>query len=137
MANLVYSKMLDLQATCAYLDHTRLFPFRGCARSKPPSLTALPSLTLFRLTQVYVWMAHQLINLENSCWELWSCKTAKGNLERHTRDRVIPSHSHSDNCVFDSIDHVPPNILNSSHSTKLYIFENSAAVIRMINKGQV
>ena len=32
--------------------------------------------------------------------ETLSCNTAKGKFERHKRDRVIPSHSHSDNCVF-------------------------------------
>ena len=64
MANLVYSKMRHLQETCriqnqrqevycAYLDHTRLFPSCGYARSKPQVLTAVPSLKSFRLTQVY------------------------------------------------------------------------------------
>ena len=37
------------------------------------------------------------------------------------RDRVIPSHAHSDACVFESIDHVPPNI------PTLYIFERSCS----------
>ena len=51
------------------LDHTRLFPFRGCARSKPQFLTAVPSLKLFRLTQVYVWMGCQLYNFGRVCWK--------------------------------------------------------------------
>ena len=65
-----------------------------------------------------------------------SCKAAKVNLERHKRERVIPSHSHFDNCVFESIDHAPPNFPNSSHSTQLYLFEDNAAVIQMINEGR-
>ena len=64
----------------------------------------------------------------SSIW--WMC--LGNNFERHTRERVTPSHSHSDNRVFESIDHVPPNIPNSSHSTQLYLFEDNAAVIQMI-----
>ena len=54
---------------------------------------------------------------------------AKGNFE------VTPSHSHSDACAFESIDHVPPNIPNSLHSTQVYICEDNAAVIQMMNEG--
>ena len=50
-----------------------------------------------------------------------SSKPAKENIGRHNRERVTASHSHSDNSVFESIDKVPPNIPNSSHSTQLYI----------------
>ena len=48
--------------------------------------------------------------------ETLSREPAKGNFGRHTRERVIPSHSHSDSCFFESIDHVPPNIPNSTHT---------------------
>ena len=67
--------------------------------------------------------------------ETLSCKPSMGNLERHTRERVIPSHSHFDNCVFESIDHVQPNNPNRSLSTKLYPFVDNAAV-QMTNKGR-
>ena len=74
IANLVYSKMLHLQVTyetpnqrqevhCAYLDHMCLFQCHGCAKSKPQFLTAVPSLKLFRLMQVYGWTVHQRLNL--------------------------------------------------------------------------
>ena len=43
---------------------------------------------------------------------------------RRKRERVNQSHSH---CVFESIDHVPPNIPVCSHSTQLDIFEDNAA----------
>ena len=86
--------------------------FLDVQKSEPQFLTAVQSLKLFRLTQVYVWMDYRLFNLESVSWKHYS---AKGNPERHKRERVIPSHSHSDNCVFESIDHVPHNIPNSSH----------------------
>ena len=38
-------------------------------------------------------------------------KPAEGNLDRHKRERVIPSRSRPDNCVFfESFDNVLPNI---------------------------
>ena len=49
-----------------------------------------------------------------------SSGSAKGNCERHKRERVNPCHSHSD----------------SSHSTLLYLFEDNAAVIQKNNKGR-
>ena len=64
------------------------------------------------------------------------CRSAQGNCERDGREGVIPTHSHFDTCVFESIDHVPPNIPNSTHTTSLYIFEDNAAVFQMINKGR-
>ena len=122
---------------CAYFYHVRLFPFHECARSKTQCLlTAVPSLKLFRLTQVYVWMEYQVFSFESACVEILSCKASNGSLERRKRDGVIPSHSHSDVCVFESMDHVPHDIPNNSHSTQLYIFEGNAAVIQMINKGR-
>ena len=80
IANLVLPRMLHLQVTCkvqnqrqevycAYLGHTRLFQFRGCARSKPQFLTAVQSLQLFRWTQVYVCMDYQLLNFRNVSWK--------------------------------------------------------------------
>ena len=57
------------EVCCAYLDHTRLFPSRGCARSKPQFLTAVESLKLFRLTQVHVWMVYQLYNFGSAYWK--------------------------------------------------------------------
>ncbi len=79
IANLVSSKMLHWQVTCgsqnqrqevycAHLDHTRLFPFHGCARSNLQFLTVL-SLKLFRLTHVHAWMAYQLFNFGCACWK--------------------------------------------------------------------
>ena len=90
-ANLVNSKVLHLQVTCAiqnqrqddycaYWDHTRLLPSRGCARRKPQFLTAMQSLKLCRSTQVYVWMVYQLSNLESVCWNHFPVTSAKGNM---------------------------------------------------------
>ena len=134
-ANFDDFKMLHLQATCetqnqrqevycAYLDHTRLFPFRGCARSKPQFLTAVPSLKLYRLTQVDVWMTRKLFNFGSVCWERYSVSQPRETLS--VTIAKGSSHSHSDICVLESIDHVPPNIPNSSHSTQLY--KNSKSI---------
>ena len=79
-------------------------------------------------------MDYQLFNFRDCVLATLSSKPAKRNLER--RERFIPFHSHSDNCVFESIDHVTPNISNSLHSTQLYLSEDNAAVIQMINEGR-
>ena len=81
-------------------------------------------------------MDYQLFNFRDRVLETSSSRPAKVNLERHTRERVIPFHSHSENCVFESIHHVTPKISNSLHSTQLYLSEDNAAVIQMINKGR-
>ena len=52
----------------------------------------------------------------------------------HAKESFRP-HSHFDNCVFESIDHVQPNNPNRSLSTKLYPFVDNAAV-QMTNKGR-
>ena len=68
--------------------------------------------------------------------ETLSTKPIKGNLECHKRERVIQFHSQFDKCVFGSVDDVPHNISKSAHPTQLYMFEDDAAVIQMINKGR-
>ena len=68
--------------------------------------------------------------------ETQSIKPAKKNLERHKREGVIPSRSHSDNSVSESVDCIPPNIPNSSHLTRLHLFADTAAEIQRINKGR-
>ena len=68
--------------------------------------------------------------------ETLSSKPAKGNLECHKRERVIQFLSQFDNCVFGSVDDVPPTISNSAHPTQLYMFKDNVAVIQMINKGR-
>ena len=80
IATLVYSEMRHLQVTCgiqnqrreaycAYLEQSRLFQFHGCARSKPQFPTAVPSLRLFRWTQVYEWTVCQRFSLGNAYWK--------------------------------------------------------------------
>ena len=120
---------------CVLGSHT-FVPFFRCARSKPQILTAVQSLKLFRWTQVYEWTVYQIYKFGTCVLEALSSKPAEGNFERHTLERVIPSRSHTDNGVFESIDHVPPENPNNSQSAQLHIFEDNAAVIHMINKGQ-
>ena len=70
-----------------------------------------------------MWVDYQLFN------ETLSSTPAKVNFERHTRKRVIPSHSHSGTCVFESTENFPPNIPKGSHSTQLNLFEDNVAVL--------
>ena len=74
---------------CTSLDHTRLFQFRGCARSKPQFLTAVQSLIFYPGAGLRV---DGSLGLQFVLERL----SSKGNFERHMRERVIPSHSHSD-----------------------------------------
>ena len=128
-------KIKRQEVYCAYSDHTRLFQYYGCARSKPQFLTAVQSLKLCRLTQALRMNGFTSSSICRTCLgNFIRCKPAKGNLERHKRERVIPSHSHSDDGVFELIDHVPINVPNSSHWTELYPVEDSAAVIQIITK---
>ena len=64
----------------------------------------------------------------------WSGRCFGGALPEIYEHVEGPSHSHSDHCVSEPIDHVPPNIPNSSHSTQLHRHVDTAAVIPMINK---
>ena len=114
----VCSNFMDVQeANRSFSQQCRVWNyFAGC------------SFTNGRVTSDSIW--------EFVFWKPLSCKPAKRNLDRHKRARVIPSLPHSDKCAFESIDHVPPNIPSSSHSTKLYLFEDKAAAIQMINKGR-
>ena len=147
IANLVYSRTLHLQATweiqnqrqevyCAYLDHTHLFQFRGCARSKPQFLSGSAESEIISLDAGLRVDGLPALQFGECVLETSSSKPDMGNPERHTREKVIPSPSHSANSVFESIDHVPPNIPNSSHSTQLYLFEDNVVVIQMFNKGR-
>ena len=104
---------------CAYSDHTRLFQFRG---SKPQFLTAVQSLELFRSTQGFRVDGLPALQRWEYVLETLSSKLAEGNLERHTCEGTISSHSHSDNCVF--------------FSNQLYLFADNAAVIQMNHKGR-
>ena len=126
--------MLHLQVTCeihnpcqkvycAFLNLSRLLPLRGRARSKTQvshssaesEITSLEAgLRMDGLPALQCW---------ECVLEASSSEPAEGNLECHKRERVIQSNSHSDTCVFDSIDHVPRNIPNSSHSNQLFLFK--------------
>ena len=47
------------------------------------------------------------------CWERVLESLTVRHFERRTREEVIPSDSHSANCVSESVDHVPHKIPNS------------------------
>ena len=66
-------------------------------------------------------MVNQFFNNGSVCW-----KNCPLRWQRETFRVTHENDSRSDNCIFESIDHVPPNIPNSSHSTQLYTSEDSA-----------
>ena len=69
--------------------------------------------------------------------ETLSSELAKGNIDRRTRERIIPSASHFDTCVFESINwYRTTNIHNSAHSIRFYLFEYNAGVIQVGNTGR-
>ena len=53
------------------------------------------------------------------------CRSTKGNCERHGREGVIPTHSHFDTCVFESVDHLPPNIPNRGPTQPNFTFSKT------------
>ena len=67
--------------------------------------------------------------------ETFSSELAKGNLERHQRERVIQSYSHSDSCILETLDHVPLHIPNRPIQPKFTSTKN-ATMIQIIKKGQ-
>ena len=110
IASKVYSKMLHLQVTCGIQNQRQEV---HCAHFG--SHTFLPiSWMCKKQTAVSHSSAEFQINSLDArlrvdglpalqFWEsvlaTFSSKPTKGNLERHKRERVIPSHSLSDNCV--------------------------------------
>ena len=119
----------------------RLFSSRGRERSKPQFLTTVQSLKLFRLTQVDVLMVYQLFNFVNVCWKHYSASqqsetlSAMNAIESFSIIHILAL-AYLAIAYFESIDHVPLNIPNRSHSTQSYIFEDNAAAIQMINEGR-
>ena len=76
---------------CAYLDHTRLSTFRGCARQ---FLTAVPILNLLRLTQVHVLMDYQLVYVGTVCWKRYPVDQPRETLSvTNARESIRLIHS--------------------------------------------
>ena len=101
----------DLKSTSG---STRLFPFRCCARSKPQFLTAVLDPSWRR-------DGSPALQIGDCVLETLSSEPAKGNLERHTRERVSPSLSHTDTIVFLSrlttFHSTLPSVQKQSNST--------------------
>ena len=72
-------------------------------------------------------MVHQFFNLEGVL-ETLSSRSVKGNFER--RSHIVTFVYLSPLTAFLR------DIPNSSHAIQLYIFEDNAVVIQMINKGR-
>ena len=118
---------------CAHLDQIRLFQVHGRARSNLQFLTPVRFWNYFAWRRfTYGWFTR----LGTACWKHCLVKQSRETSSVLKRERVFPSHSHFDTCVFESFDHVPANIPNSSHSTQLYLFEDNLALILMIHEGR-
>ena len=132
--------MLQLQVTCgiqnqrqevycALLHHTRLFTIKKhtavshcSAESQIISLDA--GSRMEGLQAVEFW----------EVWDTLSSKSDKGNHERSKRERVNPSHSQSDNCVFLSPLTTFRPTFRAAPTQPNVTF--SKAVIQMINRGR-
>ena len=146
-AHLVHFKTLHLQATCetrnqrqegscAFLEHTRFFPGSWMCKKQTAVSHNNAESEMISLDAGVRLDGMPALQLGECVLETLSSKPAKGNLDRPKGERVIPCHSHSDTCVIESTDHVPPNMPNSSHSTELNLFEDNAAVVHMTNNGR-
>ena len=110
IANVVSSRMLHWPATCetqnqrhevccAYLDHIFSISSWMSKMQTAVSHSSAESETGLRMDGS---LALQFLEY---VLETLSSKSAKGNLERHQRERVILSHTHFDTCVFESLHH--------------------------------
>ena len=92
------------QRSCCCIQpyHSKEFAFHKSSsqRSKPQFLTAAQSLKVFSLDAGLRMDGLPALRFWERVLVTSSSKAAKENLERHTSERVIPSHSHSDNYVF-------------------------------------
>ena len=80
-------------------------------------------------------MDYHLFNSENALEKL-PTKSAKGNLQPHTSEIDIPSHAHSDTCVFESSDHTfHPAVFDFIQPNSTYS-KTMQAVMQFINKGR-
>ena len=73
---------------CVFGSYTHVSISLVC-KKQTQFLTAVHSLKLFRLMQAHEWTVYRRLNFG---LETFSSKPAEGNLEHHTRERVIPSH---------------------------------------------
>ena len=124
------------EVCCAYSDHIKSLPIPWMCQKQTAISHSSAESEIISPDAVLRMDRFPARQFGECVLETSSTKPAEGNLERHTRERAIPSHSHSDNCVFESMDHVPADIPNRSHPIQLHIFEDSAAVVQMINSGR-
>ena len=108
---------------CVFGSHTRLFPSSWMSKKRTAIFHSSAGSEIITLDAVFTFGWITALQFGECVLQTLSSEPTKVNLERHKCERFIPSRSHSDKCVFESIDHVPPNIPYSSHSTQLFIFE--------------
>ena len=107
------SKSTSRGLLCVFGSHT-FVPISWMCRSEPHLLTASQSLTLFRLTQVYVWMVYWLFNFGSASWKHCPVKLPRRTccvtnaIESFRLVHILST------VYLSQIDHVPPNIQNNS-----------------------
>ena len=124
------------QEVDAYLEHTFVPMSWMCKKQNRSFSQQCSVLNFLRWTQVYVGMDYQLFNLKTASWKHYPVSQPRGILSVTFAKGSFRLNHIFTLFVFESTDHVPPNIPNSSHSTQLNLFEDSAAVIQIINKGR-
>ena len=138
-ANLVYPRMLHLQATCeiqlqrqevycAYLHHTRLSQFRGCARSKPAVSHSSAESEIVTL---------QLFNFWNVSWKQYPARQPRETLSvTHAKESFRLTHILTIVFLSPLATYHPTFSTVHSQPNSTYVFEDNAAVIQMISKGR-
>ena len=144
ISNLVYSKMLHLKASCeiqkatsegvlcVFGKHTFVPISWMCKKQTAVSRSSAESGN----TSIHARLRMGGIQaLHHARLNMGGVPTLQcGRMCLRQNIQYINSGKHT--CLLVSLDHVPPNISNSTHSTQLCLFDDNVAVIKMINKGR-
>ena len=118
IANLVYSKMLHLRITCGIQiiikkasvgllcvsgSHT-FVPFSWMCETQPAVSRSNAESKIMSLDAGLRMDGSPALQFWERVLGKLSCETAERNLQRHKRNKIIPSQSFSDACVFESIE---------------------------------
>ena len=116
---------------CAYMDHTRFFLFRGCARSILPISHTNAESEVLSLDAVYVWMDHQLFNSGSVAWKRFPVSQPTETLSvANAKDsfRVI--------LILTIVCLRQLATFRPTAHTQPIPFEDNAGVVQMVNKGR-
>ena len=126
-------KMQRQKVYCVYLDNTRLFPISWmCKKQTAVSHSSAESGNTSIHARLRMGGIPALHHARLNMGGVPTLQCGRMCLRQNIQ-YIINSGKHT--CLV-SLDHVPPNISNSTHSTQLCLFDDSVAVIKMINKGR-